>query len=96
MQPVLGGGDDAGLVGAAERERVTGAPDRLAVGRGRPAGREGAGRQPGGGDPAADQAPSGDRVLGQDSTAAVSRDRGSASALTACESSLTSSWVSWS
>ncbi len=94
MQPVLGRGDDPGLVGAAECEGVAGADLRRAVRGGRPAGREGARGQPGGGDAAAaDQGPSGERVLGQDSTAAVSRDSGSESALTAFARALISPWV---
>lgn len=80
-------------MGTAERERVATRRLRIGLRRGRPAGRERAGSQTGGGDPAADQSPSRD-PLGQDSTAAVSLDSGSESALTAFESAWTCSGVS--
>ncbi len=93
MQPVLGGGDDAGLVRAAERERVRTAGGCRTVRGRRTPGSERAGRQTGGRDTATDQTAARDRVLGQDSTAAVSRDSGSASALTAFARAWISSWV---
>ncbi|GAA1766074.1 hypothetical protein GCM10009795_010790 [Nocardioides hankookensis] len=101
MQAVLGGGGDPGLVLAAERERVAGVGGRAAVGRGRPTGRERTRGEAGGGDTAADQASPGEsasllllgRVVGQDSTAAVSCDNGSESALTAFDRSFTWSCV---
>lgn len=108
MQTVLGGSDDAGLVRAAERERVPSRRRCVSVGRGRAAGRERTGREAGGRDAAADQATARDPgtpgsvlgrvdlgvgLLGQDSTAAVSRDSGSESALTAFASASTSSSV---
>jgi hypothetical protein len=102
VQPVLGGRDDAGLVLPAEREGVAAAGSWLAVGR--PAGRERARGEPCCGDAAADQAAPGEPaallllrlLLVQDSTAAVSWDSGSESALTALARSLISSWLSWS
>ncbi len=94
VQPVLGRRDDAGLVGAVER-----------VGAGPRAGRAGVLAVPGrlGADAEAgadtdrtearaDQGASGDR--GHATTAAVSRDSGSDSALTASASSLTSARLS--
>jgi hypothetical protein len=104
VQPVLGGRDDAGLVLPAEREGVAAAGSGLAVGRGRPTGRERARGEPGCGDAAADQAAPGEPaalfllrlLLVQDSTAAVSWDSGSESALTALARSLISPWLSWS
>ena len=63
------------------------------LGGGRPAGRERTGREAGGGDAAADQSASRRPTPGQDSTAAVSWDSGSESALTAFASSWTSSGV---
>jgi hypothetical protein len=104
VQPVLGGRDDAGLVLATERERVAATGGGFAVGSGRPTGRERARGKAGGGDTAADQASSGESasvllvswLLGQDSTAAVSWDSGSESALTAFARSLISFWPSWS
>jgi hypothetical protein len=104
MQPVLGRRDDARLVLPAERERVASARGGVAIGSGRPAGRERTGGQAGDGDTAADQATPGEsatllllgRLLGQDSTAPVSWESGSESALTAFARSLISSGVSWS
>lgn len=89
MQTVLGRRGDAGLVLAAERVGVARVGGRAAVGSGRPARSERARREAGGGDAATDQSAS--RDLAQDSTAAVSWDRGSDSALTA----LARSWT-WS
>ncbi|GAA4368021.1 hypothetical protein GCM10023146_13150 [Nocardioides caricicola] len=93
MQPVLGGGRDPRLVVAAEREGVAARRLGLRLGSGRPAGRERTGRQAGRGDAASDQ-PSSRDPLGQDNTAAVRRDNGSESALTAFDSSWTCSGVS--
>jgi hypothetical protein len=100
VQAVLGRRGDAGLVLAAERERVASAGRRAAVGSGRSTGRERTRGEAGGGDTATDQASPGEsasllcffrRLLGQDSTAAVSWESGSDSALTA----LARSWT-WS
>ncbi len=104
MQPVLRGRDDAGLVLPAEGEGVRAARRRFAVGSGRPAGRERTSSEAGDGDTAADQASPGESatlpllrcLLGQDSTAPVSWESGSESALTAFARSLISSGVSWS
>jgi len=111
VQPVLGRRDDAGLVLAAERVRRLGGggrPGRRPVAGATD--REGA-DHPGGGRTAAEEAAPGDapalRVAllahrfvvpsaRQESTAAVSWDSGSDSALTASDSCLTSSGVSWS
>jgi hypothetical protein len=99
VQSVLGGRDDAGLVLATERERVRTTGGGFAVGGGRPTGRERARGEAGGSDTAADQASTGESASllllgwlpGQDSTAAVSWDSGSESALTAFARSLISS-----
>ncbi len=92
MQPVLSRRGDAGLVLAAEGVRVARVGARpAAVSRTRATRRERAGRQADGGDAASDQSASRDPV--QDSTAAVSWDNGSESALTALTSALISSWV---
>jgi hypothetical protein len=100
VQAVLGRGDDARLVRATEGVGVAGVRGRLAGGSGRAAGREGSGGDAGRGDTAADQAPPGEASrlprlflgrAGQDSTAAVSWDSGSASAFTAFASAWTSS-----
>jgi hypothetical protein len=80
-------------MGATEREGVATRRLRLGLGSGRPTGRERARSQTGRGDPAADQSSSRDPP-GQDSTAAVSWDSGSESALTAFDSSWTCSGVS--
>lgn len=104
MQPVLGRGDDPGLVRAAEGVRLLppvtgGCPRRALVGmRGGTTGGEGPGDAGERDSPAQQAAPAEPRALvaGQDSTAAVSRDSGSDRAFTEFENSLTCSGVSWS
>ena len=96
MQPVLGGGDDAGLVLATEgvRRGATRGPETPT--RGDPAAAY-APTRPAASRPAAEETASTDRrgadrgEVGEETTAAVSRDSGSESALTASENALTSS-----